>query len=53
MIWVWPWSVWRQYRCAMRDLAVEHARQRADFTKWQIEVEYHLCNVGDSRDDPD
>ena len=43
---IWPWQVWRYYRVALRDLAVKHARERAELDLWEIECRHALREAG-------
>lgn len=40
--WTVDREIVRQYECARRDMAVRHARERAAFDAWRIEVEHTL-----------
>jgi hypothetical protein len=42
---IWPWQAWREYRNAMRDLEVKHAKERAAFTAWEIECWHYLLET--------
>lgn len=39
---IWPWQMWRFWRTQLRDMAVRHARERAELDAWIIEAEYEL-----------
>lgn len=43
---LWRWLTAYEYRVALRDMEVRHAKERAAYTEWEIEVRHYLQEHG-------